>query len=91
MNENNLIDDKNNIQNQVMWNRLLSVVEEQGQTLVRTAFSPIVRECGDISAGVFDLEGRMMAQAVTGTPGHVNSMAESVLSLIHISEPTRPY
>ena len=79
---NNLIDDKNNIQNQVMWNRLLSVVEEQGQTLVRTAFSPIVRECGDISAGVFDLEGRMMAQAVTGTPGHVNSMAESVKHFI---------
>ncbi len=80
---NNLIDDKNNIQNQVMWNRLLSVVEEQGQTLVRTAFSPIVRECGDISAGVFDLEGRMMAQAVTGTPGHVNSMAESVKYFIN--------
>ena len=80
---NNLIDDKNNIQNQVMWNRLLSVVEEQGQTLVRTAFSPIVRECGDISAGVFDLEGRMMAQAVTGTPGHVNSMAESVKHFIY--------
>ncbi len=83
MNENNLIDDKNNIQYQVMWNRLLSVVEEQGQTLVRTAFSPIVRECGDISAGVFDLEGRMMAQAVTGTPGHVNSMAESVKHFIN--------
>ena len=83
MNENSLIDDKNNIQNQVMWNRLLSVVEEQGQTLVRTAFSPIVRECGDISAGVFDLEGRMMAQAVTGTPGHVNSMAESVKHFIN--------
>ena len=80
---NNLIDDKNNIQNQVMWNRLLSVVEEQGQTLVRTAFSPIVRECGDISAGVFDLDGRMMAQAVTGTPGHVNSMAESVKHFIN--------
>ena len=68
----------NEITNQLMWNRLLSVVEEQGQTLVRTAFSPIVRECGDISAGIFDLKGRMMAQAVTGTPGHVNSMAESV-------------
>ncbi len=83
MNENNLIDNKNNVQNQVMWNRLLSVVEEQGQTLVRTAFSPIVRECGDISAGVFDVEGRMMAQAVTGTPGHVNSMAESVKHFIN--------
>lgn len=63
---------------QIMWNRLIAVVEEQGQILMRTAFSPIVRECGDISAGVFDLAGRMLAQGVTGTPGHVNSMAESV-------------
>ncbi len=66
---------------QVMWNRLLAVVEEQGQTLIRAAFSPIVRECGDISAGIFDAEGRMLAQAVTGTPGHINTMAEAVLHL----------
>ena len=38
----------------VMWNRLLSVVEEQAQTLVRTAFSTSVREAGDLAAGVFD-------------------------------------
>jgi N-methylhydantoinase B len=63
---------------QIMWNRLIAVVEEQAQTLMRTAFSTIVREAGDLSAGVFDLDGRMLAQAVTGTPGHVNSMAESV-------------
>lgn len=63
---------------QIMWNRLIAVVDEQAQVLMRTAFSPIVRECGDLSAGVFDLRGRMLAQAVTGTPGHVNSMAESV-------------
>jgi N-methylhydantoinase B len=67
---------------QIMWNRLIGVVEEQAQVLMRTAFSPIVRECGDLSAGVFDLEGRMLAQAVTGTPGHVNSMAESVKHFI---------
>ena len=66
---------------QVMWNRLLAVVEEQGQTLIRAAFSPIVRECGDISAGIFDAQGRMMAQAVTGTPGHINTMAEAVMTL----------
>ena len=70
------------IRMQVMWNRLISVVEEQAQTLLRTAFSPIVRECGDLSAGVFDREGRMLAQAVTGTPGHVNSMAEAVAHFI---------
>ena len=59
----------NEIRLQVMWNRLLSVVEEQARALVRTAFSTSAREAGDISAGVFDLEGRMLAQAVTGTPG----------------------
>jgi N-methylhydantoinase B len=66
------------IQTQIMWNRLISVVEEQAQTLLRTAFSTTVREAGDLSAGVFDTKGRMLAQAVTGTPGHVNSMAVAV-------------
>jgi len=60
---------------QIMWNRLIAVVEEQAQTLIHTAFSTAVREAGDLSAGVFDPAGRMIAQAVTGTPGHVNSMA----------------
>lgn len=63
---------------QIMWNRLIAVVEEQATTLIRTAFSTSVREAGDLSAGLFDRQGRMMAQAVTGTPGHVNAMAESV-------------
>lgn len=63
---------------QIMWNRLIAVVEEQATTLIRTAFSTSVREAGDLSAGLFDARGRMIAQAVTGTPGHVNAMAESV-------------
>ena len=66
------------VSNQVMWNRLISVVEEQAQALVRTAFSTSVREAGDLSAGVYDVQGRMLAQAVTGTPGHVNAMADAV-------------
>lgn len=67
---------------QVMWNRLIAIVEEQAQALMRTAFSTIVRESGDLSAGIFDREGRMLAQAVTGTPGHVNTMMESVLHFL---------
>ena len=67
---------------QVMWNRLVSVVEEQAQALVRTAFSTSVREAGDLSAGVYDTQGRMLAQAVTGTPGHVNAMADAVAHFI---------
>lgn len=63
---------------QLVWNRLLAIVEEQAQVLMRTAFSTVVREAGDLSAGVFDRSGHMLAQAVTGTPGHVNSMADAV-------------
>ncbi|MEQ1406867.1 hydantoinase B/oxoprolinase family protein [Neorhizobium sp. Rsf11] len=66
------------IDKQIMWNRLLAVVEEQAQVCQRTAFSTIVRESGDLAAGVFDAKGRMLAQAVTGTPGHINSMALAV-------------
>ncbi len=66
------------VAHQVMWNRLISVVEEQAQALIRTAFSTSVREAGDLSAGVYDAGGLMLAQAVTGTPGHVNAMADAV-------------
>ena len=67
---------------QVMWNRLISIVEEQAQALVRTAFSTSVREAGDLSAGVYNQAGEMLAQAVTGTPGHVNAMADAVAHFI---------
>ncbi len=74
---------------QIMWNRLISVVEEQALTLIRTAFSTSVREAGDLSAGVFDRQGRMVAQAVTGTPGHVNTMAAAVPHFINDIGPER--
>ena len=67
---------------QVMWNRLISVVEEQAQALIRTSFSTSVREAGDLSAGVYNEAGDMLAQAVTGTPGHVNAMADAVAHFI---------
>src|SRR5215467_4398911 len=73
------------IHTQIMWSRLIAVVEEQAQTMLRTAFSTSVREAGDLSAGVFDRHGRMLAQAVTGTPGHVNSMANAVRHLHDIT------
>src|SRR5271170_3867392 len=68
----------------LMWNRLIAVVEEQAQALIRTAFSTPVREAGDLSAGVFDRRGRMVAQAITGTPGHVNSMANAVRHFLKV-------
>ena len=63
---------------QLMWDRLIAVVEEQALALIRTGFSTSTREAGDLSAGVFNTDGAMLAQAVTGTPGHINSMARAV-------------
>src|SRR3954453_9457927 len=45
---------------------------------MRPSFTTVVRESGDLSAGVFDPRGNMIAQAVTGTPGHINSMATCI-------------
>jgi N-methylhydantoinase B len=63
---------------EVLWNRLLSVVNEQQVTLMRTAFSTVVRESQDLACGVFDPRGSMIAQSLTGTPGHINAMATGV-------------
>jgi N-methylhydantoinase B len=62
----------------ILWTRLVSVVEEVATVLLNTSFTPVVREAGDLSAGIFDRRGRMIAQAVTGTPGHINTMATAV-------------
>ena len=66
---------------QILWDRLLAMVEEQARVLVRTAFCSTVREAEDLSFGLFDRQGRMVAQAATGTPGHVNAMADAGLPL----------
>ncbi len=63
---------------EVIWNRLLSVANEQQDALIRTAFSTIVRESQDLACGMFDPKGRMIAQSISGTPGHINAMATSM-------------
>ena len=63
---------------EIFWSRLIAVVNEQAASLIRTAFSPTVAEAGDISACAFDPRGNLIAQAVTGTPGHINSMARCI-------------
>lgn len=63
------------IQLELMWSNLRSVVTEQARAMQRTAFSPVVREAGDLAYALFDARGRMVAQADTGTPGHINCLA----------------
>ncbi|MBL8986826.1 MAG: hydantoinase B/oxoprolinase family protein [Gemmatimonadetes bacterium] len=72
---------------EIMWNRLLSVANEQQVTLMRTAFSTVVRETQDLACGVFDTRGSMIAQSMTGTPGHINAMATGVRHFLNAFPP----
>jgi N-methylhydantoinase B len=63
------------IELEILWSNLISIVSEQAKALQRIAFSPVVREAGDLASGLFDARGRMVAQANTGTPGHINSLS----------------
>ena len=75
------------IEVEVLWNRLLSVANEQQVALMRTAFSSNVRESQDLACGVFDTRGNMIAQSLTGTPGHINPMATGVRHFLRTYPP----
>jgi N-methylhydantoinase B len=72
---------------EVLWNRLLAVVNEQQVALIRTAFSTVVRDSQDLACGVFDQRARMVAQSLTGTPGHINAMATGMKHFVRVFPP----
>jgi N-methylhydantoinase B len=72
---------------EILWSALVTVVNEQAAALVRTSFTPIVRDSGDLSAAFFDARGRMLAQADTGTPGHINSLATAMKHFLGVYPP----
>ena len=75
------------IELEIMWGNMISIVSEQAKALQRTAFSPIVREAGDLATAIFDADARMVAQGLAGTPGHINSLAAAAKNLITIIPP----
>ena len=70
----------------VVWNALLSIAEEMGSTLRRTAFSEAVREGDDFSTGVFDDKARLIAQG-NFTPGHLGSMPYVIRTVLEYFRP----
>lgn len=59
---------------QVLWSRIVSIADEVAATLVKTAFSHVVRDNHDYSCGLYDAEGRMLAQSTQCTPGQIGAM-----------------
>jgi N-methylhydantoinase B len=66
----------------IIWDRMISTCNEQVTALVKTSFSPVVREAGDLAAGLFDIRGRMLCQPITGTPGHINPLSVGVKNML---------
>ena len=61
----------------VMANAFAMIAEDMGTVMIRGALSPNIRERRDLSAALFDAEGRMVAQAAH-IPVHLGAMPESV-------------
>jgi len=69
---------------EVCWNRLISIASEQAAAMVNSSFSAVLGEMEDLSAGVFDARGTMMAQSVQGAPGHLGSLSAGVKSFLQV-------
>jgi N-methylhydantoinase B len=65
----------------VVWGSLVSIAEEMGSALRRTAFSEAVREGQDFSTGLFDASGQLIAQG-NFTPGHLGAMPYAVRNVL---------
>ena len=63
---------------------LTSVAEEMGEALRRTSFSPNIKERRDYSCGVFDAQGRMVAQAAH-MPVHLGAMPAAVRAVMDLA------
>ena len=62
---------------EVFKNMFISVSEEMGVALQRTAYSPNIKERRDFSCAIFDPAGQMVAQAAH-QPVHLGAMPASV-------------
>jgi N-methylhydantoinase B len=66
---------------EVFSNRLLSITEDMGNTLIRSSFSTNIKERKDCSVGLFDAGGRLIAQA-SHIPLHLGSLLGSVQAVL---------
>ncbi len=63
-------------------NALATIAEEMGLSVVRSAYSSMVKEAGDSTAAVFDAEGRLLAQSPGAPLSHLASLRPSLQYLL---------
>ncbi|WP_159350519.1 hydantoinase B/oxoprolinase family protein [Roseomonas harenae] len=67
---------------ELLWRRLISLVDEAAAALVRTSFSTLVRESYDFSCVVTDADGQSLVQATESIPSFIGTLPETVKHFI---------
>ncbi len=67
---------------EILWRRLISVVDESDGSVARTAFSSLLRDAHDYTCMFTDQKGRELAQGSFATPGQSGAMALGVKNLV---------
>lgn len=68
---------------EILWRRLISVVDEADGSVARTAFSSLLRDAHDYTCMFTDRQGRELAQGSFATPGQSGAMALGVKNLVN--------
>ena len=67
---------------EILWRRLISIVDEADAAVARTAFSSLLRDAHDYTCMFTDRRGRELAQGTFATPGQSGAMALGVKKLV---------
>ncbi len=67
---------------EILWRRLISIVDEADAAVARTAFSSLLRDAHDYTCMFTDRRGRELAQGSFATPGQSGAMALGVKKLV---------
>ena len=69
---------------EIIWNRLISVVDEAAATFVRTSFSSLVREANDYAVVVTNRDGHSLAQSSLSIPSFIATLPRSVRHFLDV-------
>jgi N-methylhydantoinase B len=72
---------------EILWRRLISIVDEADSTVSRTAFSSLLRDAHDYTCMFTDRKGRELAQGSFATPGQSGAMALGIKNLVNTLPP----
>lgn len=74
---------------ELLWRRLISLVDEAAAALVRTSFSTLVRESYDFSCIVTDAHGQSLVQATESIPSFIGTLPATVKHFLRTYPPER--